>query len=54
MPTYEFQCRKCSNGFTMAMSIEQLDKTKVQCPKCRSQDVEQLIEPVFVRTSRKA
>lgn len=54
MPTYEYECKKCGHGFSLVMSIEQLDKTKVQCPKCKSQDVVQLMEPVFVRASRKA
>ena len=54
MPNYDYECRKCGHGFPLAMSIEQLDKTKVECPKCKSQEVMQRIEFVFVRTSRKA
>lgn len=53
MPIYEYECKKCGHGFTQTMSIEDQDKAKVQCPKCKSQDLTQVIEPVFVRTARK-
>jgi putative FmdB family regulatory protein len=54
MPIYEYECRKCGHGFSRTMSIEEQDRAKVECPRCGSQEVTQVIEPAFVRTSRKA
>ena len=54
MPMYEYECQKCRHDFTLTMSIQEQDKAKIQCPKCDSQDLTQVIEPVFVRTGRKS
>ena len=54
MPTYEYECNKCGHGFTQVMHIEEQDKAKIMCPKCRNQDVSQRMSSVFVRASHKA
>ncbi len=54
MPTYDFECRKCGHQFTQVMSMEEHDKKKVRCPKCKSEDLKHLVEPVYVTTSRKS
>lgn len=54
MPTYEYVCNKCGSAFTQFMHIEEQDRAKVQCPKCKDQDVSQRIAPVFVRASHKS
>jgi hypothetical protein len=36
------------------MSVDQHEKKKVPCPKCKSEDVKHAVEPVFVTTSRKS
>src|SRR5688572_27408130 len=37
MPTYEYGCNKCGHGFTQFMHIDEQDKAKVRCPKCKDQ-----------------
>jgi putative FmdB family regulatory protein len=54
MPHFEYECRKCGRKFSVTMSIGDHDKKKVQCPKCKSESVKQLIEPFFVTTSKKS
>jgi putative FmdB family regulatory protein len=54
MPTYEYQCHACGTCFARSLSVDEMEKAKVRCPKCDAQSVEQRIEPVFVRTARKS
>jgi putative FmdB family regulatory protein len=54
MPFYEFECNKCGHRFTQVMSIDDLEAAKFGCPECEGKDLLQVVEPVFVRTARKA
>ncbi|HWH71291.1 MAG TPA: zinc ribbon domain-containing protein [Candidatus Sulfotelmatobacter sp.] len=58
MPAYEYECKKCGQQFEVILSIqehERQDKKKaVHCPKCQSNEVEHIIESVFVTTSKKS
>jgi putative FmdB family regulatory protein len=54
MPTYEYKCKACSEEFLKIMSITEHSKTKVTCPKCQSDQVEQLISHFVAQTSRKS
>jgi putative FmdB family regulatory protein len=54
MPTYEYRCGACGHGFITVMSISEHDKAKTPCPKCRSDNVQQAVSAVFVKTSRKS
>jgi len=54
MPDYDYECKKCGHQFSAHMSIEDHDKEKIQCPKCKSKELRHLVEPVFVTTSRKS
>ena len=54
MPTYDYECKKCGHQFSLVMSMEQHDKKKVTCPKCKSEEVKHGVEPVFVTTSKKS
>lgn len=54
MPTYEYECKACGNQFSVTKSVEKHAREKVRCPKCDSKDVKQVIEPVFVTTSKKS
>jgi putative FmdB family regulatory protein len=54
MPLYEYICRKCKKKFSEVLMIKEHDTRKVHCPKCKSQDVEPVIEPFFAKTSRKS
>lgn len=55
MPEYEFECMQCHAEFTERMSFREHDQRKqVQCPKCNSKNVKQVITPAFARTSKKS
>ncbi|WP_353683507.1 zinc ribbon domain-containing protein [Thermodesulfovibrio sp. 3907-1M] len=54
MPLYEFQCQKCNETFTKKMSISEMEKTKVRCPKCKSQKVKKVISGFYSITSKKS
>jgi putative FmdB family regulatory protein len=53
MPLYEFQCKNCNETFTKKMSLSEIEKTKVRCPKCNSEDVKKKISNFFSITSKK-
>lgn len=53
MPLYEYVCRKCHKKFSDVMTIKEHETKKVQCPKCKSQEVDHVIEPFFAKTSSK-
>ncbi len=54
MPLYEYICRKCDNKFSEVLTIKEHEEKKVQCPKCKSEDVEHVIEPFFAKTEKKS
>ena len=54
MPTYDFACKKCRHRFTLSMSMKQHETRKVQCPKCKSRQVEQEWRRFYVVTSKKS
>jgi putative FmdB family regulatory protein len=53
MPLYQYECSACGARFTEAMSIDDHDKRKPQCPQCKSQNIEQVIEAAYVKAARK-
>lgn len=53
MPLYEYVCRKCGKKFTEVLTIKEHDKRKIQCPECKSEDLEHVIEPFFAKTASK-
>ena len=55
MPVYEFRCKKCSKNFDDKETFAEHDKhPQVKCPDCGSSDVEEVMTPVGVKTSRKS
>ena len=53
MPVYEYECRGCGQRFTEMMSIDDHEKRKLQCPRCKSQSTEALVES-YVATTKKS
>lgn len=53
MPLYEYVCRQCRKKFSEVLTIKQHDTKKIQCPKCKSHDVEHVIEPFVAKTASK-
>jgi putative FmdB family regulatory protein len=53
MPLYEYVCRKCHTKFGEVLTVKEHDSRKLHCPKCKSGDLEKVIEPFFAKTSSK-
>ncbi|MDR3402051.1 MAG: zinc ribbon domain-containing protein [Chthoniobacter sp.] len=53
MPLYEYVCRKCHKKFGEVLTIKEHETKKLHCPKCRSTDLEKVIEPFFAKTASK-
>jgi putative FmdB family regulatory protein len=54
MPVYAYECHACGQRFTEAMSVDDHDKRKQQCPNCKSQNTEPMIEAPYVVTAKKS
>jgi putative FmdB family regulatory protein len=54
MPLYEYVCQKCSHEFAVAMTINEHDKKRVQCPQCNSTEVARTLQPFYAKTSKKS
>ena len=54
MPLYEFQCKNCNETFTKKMKVDEMEKEKVKCPKCGSQEVQRIISGFYTVTSKKS
>jgi putative FmdB family regulatory protein len=54
MPLYEFLCLKCNKTFTLPLSVSDFEKSKYQCPFCKSKKVEEQFTSVNVVTAKKS
>ena len=54
MPVYDYKCQKCSEAFTLIMSISDKEKKKIKCPKCKSTKVGQVYSGFVAVTSKKS
>lgn len=54
MPTYDFRCKKCKKKFSTMLSLREHEKGKVNCPKCKGKQVEQLVTHFMTKTSSKS
>jgi putative FmdB family regulatory protein len=54
MPQYTFICQACQKEFNRIMSIAEYEKTKVTCPHCGSDQVEQRWAAFYAITSKKS
>ncbi len=54
MPNYEFVCKDCKKPFAVTLTLEEYEKGRVACPKCKSKKVEQKPAAFFAVTSRKS
>lgn len=53
MPLYEFICKKCHKKFGEVLTIKEHESKKIECPKCKSTELEKVIEPFFAKTPSK-
>jgi putative FmdB family regulatory protein len=54
VPTYCYKCRKCKKRFEEILSLKEYAEGKRKCPKCKSGDVEQVLDLFTPKTSRKS
>lgn len=54
MPHYEYLCTACKKKFSAVLTLEEHEKGKVKCPKCRSAKVEQQWAAFYATTSKKS
>jgi putative FmdB family regulatory protein len=54
MPLYEYICKKCQKKFSEVLTIKEHDSKRVRCPKCKSAELDRVIEPFFAQTSKKS
>ncbi len=55
MPLYEFRCKSCAKTFDEKETFAEHDRhPQVKCPHCGSTDVEPVMMPFEVRTSKKS
>jgi putative FmdB family regulatory protein len=53
MPLYEYICRNCHEKFSAVLTIKEHDTKTLQCPKCKSTDLQKIIGPFFAKTTSK-
>jgi putative FmdB family regulatory protein len=55
MPTYEFNCERCGNQFSLILSLREYEKEKerFRCPKCKSRRVKQVLSSFIAKTTHK-
>ena len=54
MPRYEYYCEDCKRPFELILTLEEHDKSKITCPKCKSKQVRQEAAAFFAVTSKKS
>jgi putative FmdB family regulatory protein len=54
MPHYEFHCGDCKKPFELILTLEEYNKGKFKCPKCRGKNVHQKVAAFFAVTSKKS
>jgi putative FmdB family regulatory protein len=54
MPQYEYLCTRCNKKFSVILTIDEHEKSKVKCPKCGSAKVEQQWAAFYATTSKKS
>jgi putative FmdB family regulatory protein len=54
MPVYEYRCEKCGKVFSVSMSMDEHDNSRVTCPDCHSASVVRQYTPFFAKTTKKS
>jgi putative FmdB family regulatory protein len=54
MPTYEYQCQKCKELFSVVLSMSEHDQAKIVCPACHGRKVNQQYSVFYAKTSKKS
>ena len=54
MPLYEYTCKECGKDFSRVMTLREHEAGEVECPHCKSKNVEQKPSTFFAVTSKKS
>lgn len=54
MPVYEYLCNECGAIFTELLTVNEMEKRKTSCPKCRSENVKRIVSHIHTITSKKS
>jgi len=54
MPHYDYLCLSCNKKFSVKMTIKEHDSSRVKCPDCGSEKVEQQWSNFYAITSKKS
>jgi putative FmdB family regulatory protein len=54
MPLYEYVCHDCQAEFSRVLTLSEYERGDVECPKCKSKNVEQKPASFFAVTSKKS
>jgi putative FmdB family regulatory protein len=54
MPIYEYRCRDCGHVFDRVEPLAEHGRGKLQCPKCKRGQVEQVLTPFYAKTTHKS
>lgn len=54
MPFYDYKCKKCGEAISLVMSFKEKETRKIECPKCKSEDVKPVYSGFFAVTSKKS
>ena len=56
MPTYEYDCEKCGQKFSLLLTLHEYEKERerIRCPKCKSRRVRQSLSAFTAKTTHKA
>jgi putative FmdB family regulatory protein len=44
--TYVYRCKNCGKVFEMSGSMTTLNSVKLECPDCKTNDVQKVISPI--------
>jgi len=53
MPRYEYYCEDCKKPFELILTLQEHEKGRITCPKCKGKNVHQEVAAFSVITSRK-
>jgi putative FmdB family regulatory protein len=55
MPMYDYVCNNCKKDFTVFLTLKEYESSpQVNCPECKSADVERKIAEFYAKTSSKS
>jgi len=54
MPVYEYRCEKCGEKFQRVEHVAEHEAHQVRCPKCGSEQVNNVVSAFYAKTSKKS